>query len=571
MENRALLAVVISLLILLAYQAFVLPFFYPSAPDVGEQAFQPAAEAERDAPPMPLPQEPLAKDEVASPRQPAPPSIPERIVTVETDHAIAVLTSRGGRIKSLQEKAHRTTVDPDSSFQELILPAADHELPLGVEMRGRQASPGSTDAESNVLSVSDSDASYSIDGPATMRLRGSETGRVELTWNGPAGVVRKVFDFVGDQYPFTVSVGVGDAPPAYSELGITWVVPRDGKAEGTTEVLYDRIVYLKGREFVSEMFEGDSLLEGQLIQADTQDPLDLQWVGVAGRHFLAALVPAEANAPRLWLKERSRVVQAKLLYPIQGQAAERKITVFVGAKDVEAMEATGHHLERAIDLGYFSFIGFPLLWALRLSHTLTHNYGLDIILLTVVIKILFLPLTQKSFQTMKAMQKLQPQMAKLREQYKDEQETLNKEMIELYRRHKVNPFGGCVPMLLQFPVFIGLYQALMNAVELRHSPFFLWIDDLSAPDRLGSLQLPFVDQAGIPILTVLMGASMLAQQWMSPAVGDPAQQRIMMLMPLLFTFVFVNFPSGLVLYWLVNNVLTIAQQYYINRPTTAAA
>jgi YidC/Oxa1 family membrane protein insertase len=144
-------------------------------------------------------------------------------------------------------------------------------------------------------------------------------------------------------------------------------------------------------------------------------------------------------------------------------------------------------------------------------------------------------------------------------------------MMELYRRHKVNPFGGCVPMLLQFPVFIGLYQALMNAVELRHAPFFLWIDDLSAPDRLGSIQLPFVDQAGIPVLTVFMGASMLAQQWMTPAAGDPAQQRVMMLMPLIFTFVFVNFPSGLVLYWLVNNVLTIAQQYSINRPSAAAA
>jgi YidC/Oxa1 family membrane protein insertase len=147
---------------------------------------------------------------------------------------------------------------------------------------------------------------------------------------------------------------------------------------------------------------------------------------------------------------------------------------------------------------------------------------------------------------------------------------MNKEMIELYQRHKVNPFGGCVPMLLQFPVFIGLYQALMNAIELRHAPFMLWIDDLSAPDRLGSIPLPFVDQPGIPVLTVFMGASMLAQQWMTPPAGDPAQQRVMMLMPLLFTFVFVNFPSGLVLYWLVNNVLTIAQQYYISRPTATA-
>ena len=145
---------------------------------------------------------------------------------------------------------------------------------------------------------------------------------------------------------------------------------------------------------------------------------------------------------------------------------------------------------------------------------------------------------------------------------------MNKEIMELYRRHKVNPLGGCLPMVLQIPVFIGLYQALLNAVELRHAPFLWWINDLSAPDRLGSVQLPFVQQPGVPVLTLLMGASMFAQQWMTPAAGDPAQQRMMMVMPLMFTFMFVNFPSGLALYWLVNNLLTIAQQYYINRTAT---
>jgi YidC/Oxa1 family membrane protein insertase len=163
------------------------------------------------------------------------------------------------------------------------------------------------------------------------------------------------------------------------------------------------------------------------------------------------------------------------------------------------------------------------------------------------------------------MQKLQPQMAHIREKYKDDSETMNREIMELYKRHKVNPLGGCLPMVLQIPVFIGLYNALLNSVEMRHAPFMWWITDLSAPDRLGELQLPFVQGAGIPILTLVMGASMFVQQWMTPAAGDPAQQRVMMIMPVMFTFMFVNFPSGLVLYWLVNNVLTIAQQVYMNR------
>jgi YidC/Oxa1 family membrane protein insertase len=165
---------------------------------------------------------------------------------------------------------------------------------------------------------------------------------------------------------------------------------------------------------------------------------------------------------------------------------------------------------------------------------------------------------------MKQMQKLQPQMERLKEKYKDDKEALNKEIMELYRRNKVNPFGGCLPMLLQFPVFIGLYNALRTPIELRHAPFF-WIKDLSRPDW-ESLPLSFDSwHFGIPILTLLMGASMFAQQWMTPSAGDPNQRRMMLMMPVVFTFMFINFPSGLTIYWLVNNLLSIAQQYLINR------
>ena len=171
---------------------------------------------------------------------------------------------------------------------------------------------------------------------------------------------------------------------------------------------------------------------------------------------------------------------------------------------------------------------------------------------------------------MQALQKLQPQMKRLQEKFKDDREALNKEMMELYRRHNVNPLGGCLPMLFQMPIFIGLYNALLNAVELRHAPFMLWINDLSAPDRLPAIPAaPLAVIADyelrIPVLTLLMGVSMLVQQKMTPAAGDPAQQRMMMLMPVVFTVMFVNFPSGLVLYWLVNNVLTIAQQMAMQR------
>jgi YidC/Oxa1 family membrane protein insertase len=206
-----------------------------------------------------------------------------------------------------------------------------------------------------------------------------------------------------------------------------------------------------------------------------------------------------------------------------------------------------------------------MLQALRVLHRFTGNYGVAIIVLTVVIKLLFYPLTRKSFESMRAMQKLQPEMAKIRERLQDKPDEMNREIMELYKRHKVNPLGGCLPMVLQLPVFIGLYSALQNAIELRHAPFIGWVTDLSAPDRLGSIQLPFVDHPGIPVMTLTMGISMFVQQWMTPSAADPAQQRVMMLMPLMFTFMFINFPAGLTLYWLVNNVLTIAQQYAMTR------
>ena len=229
----------------------------------------------------------------------------------------------------------------------------------------------------------------------------------------------------------------------------------------------------------------------------------------------------------------------------------------------------GKDIDRAIDHGYFGFISVPLLYVLHFFHRFTGSYGLDIIILTVLIKLIMWPLTHKSFSSMKSMQKLGPQMEKLKERYANDKEKLNKEIMDLYKRNGVNPLGGCLPMVLQFPVFIGLYNALSTPIELRHAPF-MWIKDLSRPDWEA---LPFavpgwwpsILPSGIPILTIVMGATMFIQQWMTPSAGDPNQRRMMMLMPLMFTFMFVSFPAGLTVYWLVNNVLSIAQQYWINR------
>ena len=203
----------------------------------------------------------------------------------------------------------------------------------------------------------------------------------------------------------------------------------------------------------------------------------------------------------------------------------------------------GKGFERAIDFGYFGFVSIPFLYVLHFFHRFTGSYGLDIILLTVLIKLLMAPLTHKSYVSMKQMQKLQPQMEKLKERFGSDKEKLNKEIMELYRRNGVNPLGGCLPMVLQFPVFIGLYNALSTPIELRHAPFL--VDQRPVPAGLGVAAGGGSRgwQFGIPVLTILMGASMFIQQWMTPTAGDPNQRKMMLLMPLMFTFMFVSFPA----------------------------
>jgi len=288
----------------------------------------------------------------------------------------------------------------------------------------------------------------------------------------------------------------------------------------------------------------------------------VSWAGLGYTYFLFALLPEDNGETKVAVRETGPAV-VMAIGP-QSAASKTTHTIFIGPKELDILKGMNRDLERSIDLGWFGLVSMPLLYVVHLFHRFTGSWGIDVILLTVLIKLLMAPLTHKSFVSMKQMQKLQPQMERLKEKYKDNKEALNKEIMELYRRNKVNPFGGCLPMLLQFPVFIGLYNALLTPIELRHAPF-LWIKDLSRPDW-ESLPIDLGGcHAGIPILTLLMGASMFAQQWMTPSAGDPNQRRMMLMMPLIFTFMFINFPSGLTIYWLVNNLLSIAQQYLINR------
>ncbi len=281
---------------------------------------------------------------------------------------------------------------------------------------------------------------------------------------------------------------------------------------------------------------------------------DITWSGLEDRYFLRAIL-ARSLSPqnRSTYGKQGEFAYAELQYPSQtlmpGQTRQAQFTLYLGPKDPTYLEPFAQAgLDKAIDFGFFGIVAKPILASLKIFHSFLGNWGLAIIFLTIVIKLLLYPLTKKSMASMKGMQQLQPQLKAIREKYKDDRERLNVETMNLFRQHKVNPMGGCLPMLIQMPIYIALYKVLYNATELYHAPFFAFYRDLSAPD-------PYF------ILPILMGISFVVQQKMTPSAVDPAQQKMMMLMPIMFTAFMLFLPVGLVLYIFVNNLMTVGQQY----------
>jgi YidC/Oxa1 family membrane protein insertase len=291
----------------------------------------------------------------------------------------------------------------------------------------------------------------------------------------------------------------------------------------------------------------------------------ITYAGFGDRYFLSAYLPKHPSSGTLSMSYVGDQALARMMFAGTTTLTAR---IYLGPKLLTSLEAVDPLLNKAINFGWSGILALPFLRVLRLFHYVSPNYGWDIILLTILVRLLSLPLSIKSQRSMMRMQRLQPQMEKIREKFKDDNERLQREMVDLYRRNHVNPLGGCLPMAVQFPIFIGLYEALLNAVELRHAPFIWWIRDLSAPDcyKISWMpRLPYMDCHGLPVLVIVMGISTFFQQKMTPTSPDPNQQRMMMLMPIFFTVLFVNFPAGLTLYYFASNVLGIVQQIFLNR------
>lgn len=272
---------------------------------------------------------------------------------------------------------------------------------------------------------------------------------------------------------------------------------------------------------------------------------------VAGDERVVVGKVAAVSAAEGTLQIETRPI-ARVVIPGTDGPAPDNLGIYLGPKERDRLARMNAHVEDLVDFGWFTVLALPMFWVMKWIHAVFGNYGIAIILLTALLKGIFFYPTHLSYKSMKRMQTLQPKIAAMREKYKNDQTRMNQEMMEIYRKHKVNPMGGCLPMAIQVPFFVGLYNIFSLAIELRQAPFAGWIRDLSAPD-------PYY------VLPILMGASMLASQKLTPTTVDPTQAKVMLILPVIFTFMFISFPSGLVLYWTVNNVLTIGQQIYINR------
>jgi len=479
------------------------------------------------------------------------PKVGEKEIKIDTPLYKAIFTNVGPTIRSFELKEYFKTTDPDSPLIELV----SFEKDMGDFLL--------INFEESSINQNEK-ITYRVD-QETIRL-GPESSPKDLVFNSKTlnGLsIKQTFRFFPDQYKIELCIDVVNqsAEPVKGTFKADLkAIPPKEKASYYSYVGLALLLDDDLKEVEIEKTSEEEVLRGQI-----------DWIAYEDDFFISAVIPEKQTKGTFeGHLLNSGILQGTYLPPsislMPSQQASSRYTLYFGPRDLSLLKQCGKNLDRAVNFGWTDIIARPLLYTLRFFYQYIHNYGVSIIFLTILVKILFWPLTHKSYKSMKEMQKLQPIMAKMREKYKNDKQKLNKEMMGLYKTYKVNPMGGCLPMIVQLPVFFALFRVLGSAIELRHAPFMLWINDLSAPDRLFNFPftIPFMSPPyGIPVLTLLMGASMFLQQKMTPTPGDPTQAKIMMFLPIIFTFMFINFPSGLVLYWFVNNILSIGQQYRI--------
>ncbi len=555
MERNAIVATLLVILILLGYQWYVSRFEPPPpepprrpATNGAKQAATPPPSPQTAGQPAPKPTRPAARAKGYTPT--AQLDVPAREVVVETPLMRVMFSTAGAHATSWQLKKYRVgNGDPVDL----------------VAVKGPGNSPGPLAAWAEPEQIR---AVYQVDRDR-LALTGDETGTITFTQVTASGIeLQKRLTFRADRYVVEVALSARNLSGTETtvEPNLAWGPGLRNSPDKTHSTLQAPTLWLDGKR----VHEDVTKLTGEKAISGT-----VAWVALQDTYFAAALLP-EGQGPRAF------VASAEGDQPVIGLAGARQplsprgevtagARVFAGPKDLDILRGVGQELDNLVDLGWFGFLARPALWLLKFLFGFTGNYGVAIILVTVLQKIAFHPLTRKSLKSMQAMQAIQPKLHALQERLKNNPQKRQEEMMALYRKHGVNPMGGCLPMVVQIPIFIALYNALSNSVEMWQA-HFLWIRDLTQPDSLFTLDLYGATRNVGNILALLMGVSMWVQQKMSPPAGDPRQAQMMLwMMPILFTFMFWSFPSGLVLYWLVNNILQVGQQWLITRKPAAPA
>jgi YidC/Oxa1 family membrane protein insertase len=469
--------------------------------------------------------------------------VPLRTVRIETNFYEAVLTSQGARLKSFRLKRYRQSDAPDSPWYEMV--REGERLPMGVAVTRSGAT------------VDDGSVDYKTEAPAQVEVTSLNPAVVTFTGTTADGLkLDKTFTFHDSNYVFEViarASAVKGATP--SALGLTLSQPLKA-LEG-----------FRDYPTLQADIKGKVISEGEKSLQKGISPVSgaIAYAGFGTRYFLAAFMPQKPASGTLAMGYAGEEADARMVFEDTTEVVSQ---VYMGPKELDILEGVNPALRNAIDFGFWGMIALPFLRALRVFYLIAPNYGVAIILLTVVVRLIVLPMSIKGQRSMMKMQRLQPQIERIREKFKDDKDRLNREMVDLYKRNHVNPMGGCLPMVIQLPVFFGLYYALLDAIELRQAPFIGWIRDLSSPDCLpipGMPALPYTDCHGIPVLVLLMTISALVQQWIMPRNPDPNQQKMMMFMPVMFSLIFITLPAGLSLYYLSSNVLGVIQQFILNR------
>ena len=480
----------------------------------------------------------------------------ERRVIVETDLIRAEIDTKGGDLRHLSLLTYPVSLEePDTPFVLLNDKGAD----LFLIQDGLLSADKDTPNHHTV---------FSTDRENVTLAPGADSVDVHLDWTSEEGVrFRKTFTFFRNSYFVDVTFTVDNqSAETWSGYRYSQILRTQVAEQSSGLGFLTRLPSYKGGAIFTPEDKYQKIDFEEMYEANLARPTPSGWVAMLQHYFVGALLPDAGTGYEFYSNVTNRDTGPRYLIGYKttqpavvpaGSSQELDGEMYIGPKETERMIKADNQLELTVDYGWLTPVSSPLFWVMTYINRVVNNWGVSIILLTLLVKLVFFPLSAASYKSMARMKKMQPRMQTLKERFGDDKQKFQQAMMEIYKKEKINPLGGCLPIVIQIPVFIALYWVLLESVELRQAPFALWIKDLS-------LQDPYY------VLPILMGASMFGQQLLNPAPLDPMQQKIMMALPLVFTIFFLWFPSGLVLYWLVNNVLSIAQQWVITRKIQAA-